>query len=145
MALAEFVDNYEDLSTNRGFQFRFRCDRCGDGHVSEFQTVLRIASGLFRGNARDKALTAAVEESKKRFKQCSRCGDWVCSETCWNHEAYQCEECAPDFAEELARVVDLRAKMGARCPTCRASVKGKFCDNCGTSMSRSHHGTACVG
>ena len=36
------------------------------------------------------------------FHQCSRCGRWVCPEVCWNASAGQCEECAPDYREELA-------------------------------------------
>ena len=57
MAMVQFVNNYDDLSTDRGYQFRFHCDRCGNGHMSEFQTsvvgtagsVLRVASDLFGG------------------------------------------------------------------------------------------------
>jgi len=29
MALIQFVQNYQDLSTDRGFQFKFHCDKCG--------------------------------------------------------------------------------------------------------------------
>ena len=52
-----FTDNYDDLSTERGYQFRFRCVRCGNGYMSSFQPsmtgmagdALRAASGLFGG------------------------------------------------------------------------------------------------
>ncbi|MCA1566304.1 MAG: zinc ribbon domain-containing protein [Acidobacteria bacterium] len=54
------------------------------------------------GKAHDDALAKAVEEGKQHFHQCSRCGRWVCPEVCWNANAEQCEECAPDFQEELA-------------------------------------------
>ena len=37
MALIEFADNYEDLSTEAGFQFKFFCERCGNGYMSEFR------------------------------------------------------------------------------------------------------------
>jgi hypothetical protein len=47
-------------------------------------------------------LQKAVEEGKTYFHQCSRCGRWVCPEVCWNQSAGQCEECAPDYQEELA-------------------------------------------
>jgi hypothetical protein len=30
MGAIEFTDNFEDLSTDQGFQFKFRCERCGD-------------------------------------------------------------------------------------------------------------------
>jgi membrane protease subunit (stomatin/prohibitin family) len=54
------------------------------------------------GKAHDDALARAVEEGKQYFHQCSRCGKWVCPEVCWNANAGQCEECAPDYQEELA-------------------------------------------
>ena len=30
MAVIEFTDNFEDLSTDQGFQFKFHCERCGE-------------------------------------------------------------------------------------------------------------------
>ena len=128
MALIKFVRNYDDLSTDRGYQFKFHCDKCGNGYLSDFQTstigtagsLLRAAGGLFGGwassagnsayeiqrqvggKAHDDALLKAVEEAKGHFRQCSRCGKWVCPEVCWNASAGQCEECAPDYNEELA-------------------------------------------
>ena len=128
MALIPFVRNYEDLSTDRGYQFKFYCDKCGNGYMSRFQTsaigtagsLLRVAGDLFGGwansagnsayevqravggKAHDNALQQAIEEGKQHFHQCSRCGKWVCPEVCWNASAGQCEDCAPDFQEELA-------------------------------------------
>jgi hypothetical protein len=128
MALIKFVRNYDDLSTDRGYQFKFHCDKCGNGYLSTFETstigtagsLLRAAGDLFGGwassagnsayeiqrqvggKAHDAALQRAVEEAKQHFHQCSRCGKWVCPEVCWNAKAGQCEECAPDYDEELA-------------------------------------------
>ena len=128
MALIQFVRNYEDLSTDRGYQFKFYCDKCGNGFMTRFQasaagtagSLLRAAGDLFGGwmgsagnsayevqrmvggKAHDNALQTAVEEGKEHFHQCSRCGRWVCPEVCWNANAGQCEECAPDYQEELA-------------------------------------------
>jgi membrane protease subunit (stomatin/prohibitin family) len=128
MALVQFVSNYEDLSTDRGYQFKFYCDKCGNGYMSRFQasaigtagSLLRAAGDLFGGwastagnsaydiqrsvggKAHDDALARAVEEGKEHFHQCSRCGKWVCPEVCWNANAGQCEGCAPDYQEELA-------------------------------------------
>ena len=31
MSLIQFTENYQDLSTDTGFQFDFKCDRCGNG------------------------------------------------------------------------------------------------------------------
>lgn len=128
MSLIRFVHNYDDLSTDRGFQFKFHCDKCGNGYLSSFQTstlgtagsLLRAAGDLFGGwassagnsayeiqrqvggKAHDEALQKSVEEAKQHFHQCSRCGNWVCPEVCWNASAGQCEACAPDYDEELA-------------------------------------------
>jgi membrane protease subunit (stomatin/prohibitin family) len=135
MAIA-FVQNYQDLSTDRGYQFKFHCDHCGNGYMTSFQTsvigaaesVLKIAGDLFGGafshagesayevqrmvggTAHDKALAAAVDECKQHFHQCPRCGKWVCPEVCWNGAANLCKGCAPRFEEELAAAhADARA------------------------------------
>lgn len=128
MATIEFTQNYEDLSTDQGFQFKFYCDRCGNGYMSSFQSnplgmaggLLRAAGGMFggllgsAGNSayevqravggpqHDAALKAAVEEIKPLFHQCKRCGTWVCGEICWNAERNLCKQCAPVLQEELA-------------------------------------------
>ena len=127
MALIQFVQNYQDLSTDRGFQFKFHCDKCGNGYMTRFQTsafgvaeaALGIASNLFGGifnqahsaeyeiqravggKAHDAALETAVAEGKQYFHQCSRCGKWVCPEVCWNADANMCDGCAPKFAQEM--------------------------------------------
>src|SRR5215213_9910774 len=118
MGMIQFVNNYDDLSTDKGYQFKFYCDKCGNGYMSRFQTsitgaggsLLRAAGDLFGGwlssagnsayeiqravggKAHDEALQKAVEEGKTHFHQCSRCGRWVCPEVCWNPAAGQCEE-----------------------------------------------------
>jgi ElaB/YqjD/DUF883 family membrane-anchored ribosome-binding protein len=128
MALIQFVRNYDDLSTDRGYQFKFYCDKCGNGFMTRFQasaigtagSLLRAAGDLFGGwassagnsayelqrsvgsKAHDEALEQAVAEGKEHFHQCSRCGRWVCPEVCWNPQAGQCEDCAPDYKEEFA-------------------------------------------
>lgn len=126
--IIQFVRNYDDLSTDRGFQFKFYCDKCGNGYLSSFEpSALGMASGLLQaagslfgglfgqagnsayevqraigGVAHDAALRKAVGEIKARFQQCSRCGKWVCPEVCWNEKRSLCEDCAPDLAEETA-------------------------------------------
>ncbi len=37
MARIEFADNHEDLSTETGHQFKFFCESCGNGYMSEFE------------------------------------------------------------------------------------------------------------
>lgn len=128
MALIRFTSNHSDHSSDRGYQFEFNCDKCGNGYMSPFEaSKLGMANGLlhaagslfgglfgsaaagadhlqdaFRGKGRDEALQRAVEQAKAHFKHCTRCGKWVCPEACWNEKRQLCEECAPDLAEETA-------------------------------------------
>lgn len=131
----EFVRNYHDLSTDRGFQFEFVCNRCGNGYRTEFQTsatgaisdVLETASSLFGGifgsaarasdhmrsatwqKARDKAFAEAVNELKPEFIQCPRCSTWVCRKSCWNTKRGLCKECAPDLGVEMSAAQSSRS------------------------------------
>ena len=124
----EFVSNYTDLSTDNGFQFEFRCNRCANGHRTEFTTwqigtaatVLDGAGGFLGGvfgqaasvaqraksaaweKASDKAFIAAVEQIKPNFVQCPRCSTWVCRQQCWNEKKGLCKQCAPDLGVEMA-------------------------------------------
>lgn len=124
----EFVTNYNDLSTDRGFQFEFNCNRCGAGFRTPFKAtasgvvtdVLDTAGGIFGGilgtaasvsgrvhsagwqRAHDAAFTAASHEMRPNFIQCPRCQSWVCRESCWNLKKGLCKECAPDLGVEMA-------------------------------------------
>ncbi len=181
--MIQFVRNYDDLSTDKGFQFKFHCDKCGNGFMSHFQTsvigvagsLLNAAGNLFGwghsagnsayeiqraigGKAHDDALQVAVTEGKAHFKQCTRCGQWVCPEVCWNEKANQCEACAPDFQEQLAAAqaqakadavrqqlyekaqktdyvadVDMRADAYVKSPS--AGVVGGACSKCNAALS----------
>lgn len=129
MSMIKFVRNHSDLSTDKGYQFKFYCDKCGNGYMSRFQasvlgmggSFLRAASDLLGwghsagnsayevqravgGQAHDSAFQAAVEEGKQYFHQCTRCGNWVCPEACWNEKVGMCETCAPNYEEEMAAV-----------------------------------------
>ena len=37
MAVIEFVQNYDDLSTDQGYQFKFHCNHCGNGYLSTYK------------------------------------------------------------------------------------------------------------
>ncbi len=126
--LIQFVQNYQDLSTDKGFQFKFHCDHCQNGFMTRFQTsafgmaesALQVAGNLFGGvfrsasssayevqraiggRAHDAALEEAVREAKGHFQQCSKCGQWVCPEVCWNAQAGLCTRCAPNFEVSIA-------------------------------------------
>ena len=191
MASIPFTDNYEDLSSNRGFQFKFMCKKCGNGYMSTFQPSMMgtaaaaanaaasLLGGIFgraasagqalqsvvAGPQHDAALKAAVEEISPKFKQCTRCGQWVCEPICWNHKAGLCESCAPDLDEEIAaaqaqaardqaiekaKSVDYLAQRNlaevaaAVCPKCGAKTQGgKFCPECGAPVSAKKKCPAC--
>lgn len=122
-----FTQNYQDLSTDKGYQFKFMCDRCGNGYMSTFQynvtgmagDVLRAASNFLGdmfhkaadsaydiqravgGPAHDKALHAAVEEISPLFIQCQRCGKWVCTQVCFNSQRGECVICTPKMDQEI--------------------------------------------
>jgi hypothetical protein len=128
MSLIQFTENYEDLSTDHGYQFKFFCDRCHNGYLSSFEasvlgaagSVLRVAGNIFGGflgqagsnsyeiqravggKGHDQALQKAVEEVRAKFHQCKRCGKWVCPENCWNQQRGMCNNCAPDVQMELS-------------------------------------------
>src|SRR5712691_3186458 len=111
-----FTDNYQDHSTREGYQFEFYCQRCGNGYASSFQKsltgfggqMLRMGGDLLGGTiggkaselGRDKALAKAVDEMKPYFKQCHRCGQWVCGQICWNDQRGLCTTCAPKLDQE---------------------------------------------
>jgi hypothetical protein len=182
MSMIRFTQNYDDLSTDRGFQFRFHCDRCGNGQMSSFQTsVIGVAGGLLHaagnifggilgsagnsayevqravgGKAHDDALATAVEEMRPHFRQCGRCGKWVCPDVCFNTKRGLCMECAPDLENEIAAAqaqamkdqvwqkagetdliskVDIKKEVVAYCPECGAKAQGsKFCPECGKKL-----------
>ncbi len=124
----EFTQNYSDLSTDRGFQFEFNCNRCQTGYRTRFQNfaagtisgALDTASSLFGGifssaanvgsqvrssawqKAHDDAFVKAMQELKPDFVQCPRCSTWVCKKNCWNSQKGLCKGCAPDLGVEMA-------------------------------------------
>src|SRR5262245_35188147 len=183
MAVIEFTSNYEDLSTDKGYQFKFYCRKCGNGYMSSFRasaigmaaSAVQVAGNLFGGifgraagstyevqraiggPAHDAALRDAVTEVRPKFKQCTRCGQWICEPICFNKKAGLCEACAPDLDEEMAaaqaeaareqvhekaRTVDwlkerdVSRATGVDCKACGAKVgNAKFCPECGTPTS----------
>ena len=178
-----FTDNYQDHSTNEGWQFEFYCRRCGNGYSSSFQrsvsgfggNLLRMGGDLVGGSlggkaaelgwdsqwlndntrskGRDKALAKAVDEMKPYFKQCHRCGQWVCDKICWNAERGLCVTCAPKLDQEIAGMqasaqvnqlnekiqqqdwtkdINYRDQGTGMCAHCgQETGGGKFCRSCG--------------
>ena len=108
--------NYEDLSTEKGFQFRFYCELCTAGFTSRF-TPLRRAASVGAGDtgewhseaampdpgAHAVALKRAVGEMERHLRYCKGCEQWVCVRACWNAEEKLCKECAPIPEAEVVR------------------------------------------
>jgi hypothetical protein len=195
MAATAFTRNYTDHSNDTGYQFEFHCDKCGNGyrstfHMSKLGVGSKLVKGLgsllggslwsagqaadymkdgLRGQAWDSAFREAIDEIRPKFRQCTRCGKWVCPEVCWNDQRQLCEMCAPNLAEEAAaqqaqiavqqvgeklRKVDqtagfdASAEMVAQCPSCRSSIVpgAKFCASCGSAVGAAAAGKAfCTG
>ncbi|MBN1219503.1 MAG: zinc ribbon domain-containing protein [Anaerolineae bacterium] len=127
--LIEFTSNYRDLSTDRGFQWEFYCERCSGGYRSKFDAsetgllseAMNMAGGFFGGlvgniaqatdrvhsvaweRGHDQAFTRAVEEVRDYFIQCPNCNAWVCRKRCWNENRGLCFECAPDASVAAAQ------------------------------------------
>ncbi len=187
----EFTGNYEDLSTDRGYQFKFYCEKCGNGYMSSFKasklgmaaSAVQVAGNLFGGifgraadsayeiqravggPAHDAALREAVEEIRPLFKQCTRCGNWICAPICFNKNAQLCESCAPDLDEELASAQaevakaqvfekaqqvdwlkgrDIAKPAAAVCRSCGAKTgNAKFCPECGTPTQQKRACDSC--
>ena len=45
MTLIAFTKNHQDLSTDRGYQFNFYCDKCGNGYMTSFQASVIGTAG----------------------------------------------------------------------------------------------------
>lgn len=61
MALKPFTRNYEDNSTDAGFQFTFYCDICQDGYKTEFiESKTYKKGGLLKGLARGVSIGASL-------------------------------------------------------------------------------------
>lgn len=101
----------------------------------------------------EKAFERCQNEAQQHFHRCPSCNNYVC-EHCWNEDEGMCSSCAPrqeiyvaqarsnamkrniDEAGESATVWQgvIESKTTI-CPNCgKPAGKGKFCNNCGTSM-----------
>jgi len=195
MTMQAFTDNYQDNSTEAGFQFTFFCDICHEGYKTRFQESKTYKKGkLFGGLGKaisfgasllgkdslgykaergsdilserfhgmspewqrehDAVFETAQNEAKGHFIRCPRCKRWVC-ENDWNEQEGLCVDDAPRMSVEVAAakaekmVVDIKEKAAGTtvftgeieskqtiCPQCgKPAGEGKFCNNCGASLS----------
>jgi hypothetical protein len=152
MAITRFVRQYNDQSTDSGFQFEFYCDRCGTGYQTNFvptqanvmNDVLDAAGNLLGGlmssvasiggKARsanwerdhDAAFQKAIEEVKLFFHQCAHCGGWV-DEICWTKDKNRCKGCMED-PDSSVDDEEERPKSGKK-------AKKTDCPHCGEKIS----------
>ena len=100
------------------------------------------------------AFELAQNEAKQHFHRCPRCAKWVC-ENDWNEQEGLCVQCAPRVNVEVAAakaqkaIKDIQEKAATTqvftgeieskqtiCSQCgKPAGEGKFCVNCGASLS----------
>jgi ribosomal protein L40E len=158
-----FDTNHEDLSTENGFQFEFRCKRCGSGFRTKFKpwgvasasNVIDAIGDVFGGvlgkvgdfgenmesagweKAHGKAFEKAVKEIKPEFIQCPGCREWVCRDACLDSDSGLCKECAPgSFEEDVDVVIQEDETIEITCLKCEAvlNFNAKFCPECGGKL-----------
>ena len=139
MAKIPFTNNYVDLSSNRGFQFKFHCQKCGNGYMSTFQTntLARRHDGRagrlqsLRRHARTSGAVGPGDRAGGRGAT-TRCGaheggrgDRADLQAVHplrpvglragvlEQEAGLCENCAPDLDEEISAAQAQAAKAQA--------------------------------
>ena len=135
MALIKFTRNYNDKSTNTGFQFEFKCDRCGNGYESTFQNS---AAGML-----SEGLDTAANLLGGIFGSAARLGESVNS-AAWHQQkdaafVQAIEEVKPYFKAATVDYVSadqFRQSLVATCPHCgEPAGAGKFCANCGKPLA----------
>ncbi|MDP4092607.1 MAG: zinc ribbon domain-containing protein [Bacillota bacterium] len=197
MSMQSFTRNYNDNSTEAGFEFEFHCDICGDGYKTSFiesktyrkSGLLRnitggistgarllgfnnLAYGVERGaniagnrfegmtpewhKEHETAFETAMNEAKNHFHRCHGCQKWVCDAD-FNEEDGLCVQCTPrenttvakaraermvdEIHEKAASASVFTGSITAKqimCPQCGKPVtQGKFCSNCGATVSMS--------
>jgi hypothetical protein len=156
--------NFEDKSTEQGFQFIFKCEICGTGFESAFvasdeakkKAMFNKVSqfgGMFSSkaslagamggqayqtpqwnNERQAALKKASEEAMNHLHQCPKCHKYVCDND-WRKDV---SLCSVDAGQATAAPSIGQPATAAVCSKCgHPSGGGKFCNNCGAPLGPS--------
>ena len=118
MEMQAFTKNYEDLCTEAGFQFVFKCDLCGDGYKTKFiESKTYRRHGLFESIGKGIGLAADVAGLHN-------VGSAVTRGTDIYNERHQ--GMTPEWHKEYEKAFMLAQNeaMGHfhRCPNCRSYV-----------------------
>jgi hypothetical protein len=121
MPMQAFTRNYEDNSTESGFQFTFYCDLCSDGYKTEFiESKTSKKSGFLRGLGKAVGLGADVV-SRGGFGGYFERGTDILSE--------RFEGMSPEWHKEHEAAFEIAQNEAKnhfmRCPKCRKYV----CEN----------------
>lgn len=121
MALQAFTDNYQDNSTETGFQFTFYCDLCREGYKTKFvESKTSKKAGFLKGLAQGISVAATLMGKQSVGYSLERGAD-ILSERFhgmspeWQKEHEEAFEKAQNEAKERFH----------RCPKCKKWV----CDN----------------
>jgi hypothetical protein len=147
MTTIPFTGNYQDLSTDRGYQFKFYCEKCNNGYMSSFKasamgmigSAARVADSSYEvqravgGTAHDSALKDA-EAAREQIQQKAREVDWTKSRDVGKVSGAVCGQCGAKtqggkFCQECGAVLAATRKCGQ----CGHEAEGspKFCPECG--------------
>jgi membrane protease subunit (stomatin/prohibitin family) len=126
MAKIPFTSNYTDLSSQRGYQFKFFCRKCGNGYMSTFEpnrlggvaAAANAAASLFGGIFSRAAQSAAALQTQVAGPQ---------------HDAALDVAVRGKFCPECGASVSQKRK----CAHCGAEADGtpKFCPECGKGFA----------
>lgn len=150
-----FTKKITDLSSDKGYQFEFHCDKCDKGVRTGLITssmdistgLLGAASSLFGGfsaageNLKKKiggehnehAFAAAINEIKPKFTE--RGGLWLCKDcAAAPAQTSACACGAPLTGSKFCGACGKPAAIAAPCSKCKAEIPAaaKFCPECGT-------------
>ena len=157
-----FGSNFEDKSTEQGFQFIFKCMICGNAYESDF-VASRVAKekaifndvskfgSMFSNKAtlasalggqayntpewnkeRDTALQKATAEAMTHFHQCPKCHKYVCDND-WKSDVSLCTIDAA--SAKTSEAPPVKFAIPTICPQCgKPTGGGKFCNNCGAPL-----------
>jgi hypothetical protein len=122
--LQAFTRNYQDNSTDAGFQFTFYCDICNDGYKSNFiQSDTYKKKGLLRGLGQGASIAGSLLGG--RMGQFGSAGEQASGVLSQNFEG-KSPEWIKEHEKAFERCQNEAKQHFHRCPNCN----GYVCDHC---------------